>query len=107
MSESDDGENRDSDEVEEDPEHYLPSLTQQKKDNSDLMKAGNEASRDLRKKKLWILRKQLTKFTDLYLDDMSYLVDGSQHSVTLDICFDENQQLDTVECIKSIRCSEH
>ena len=63
--------------MEEDPEHYLPSLTLQKKDNSDLMKAGNEVCRDLRNMKLGILRKQLTKFTDLYLGGMSYLVDGS------------------------------
>lgn len=71
------------------------------------MKYGNEEALQARHKKIKALRYELFNSIDLYLEDLGYLVDGSQHSLTFDICYeDKGLPSDESECITAIRCSQ-
>jgi len=71
------------------------------------LKYGNDEVLQARQKKIKALRNELLNSIDLYLEDLGYLVDGSLHSLTFDICYEEQKGLpgDETECIKAIRCS--
>jgi signal transduction histidine kinase len=65
---------------------------------------GNDAVREVRIKKFKALRKSLSQFIDLHLNDFSHLVHGENYSLTFDICFKDILLDDEADCISALRC---
>jgi hypothetical protein len=59
-----------------------------------------------RDSKLSVLRNNFFKFTEFYLKNLSFLVDGGCHSLVFDISFEENEQGIESNCIKAIKYFE-
>jgi hypothetical protein len=89
-------------EIEEDPKPSLPRNSYGKWDHSQQM--GNEAVRELRCKKFKTLRTSLSKFIDLHLNDLSYLLHGETYSLTFDISFKDSLHDAETDCIKAVKC---
>ncbi len=65
---------------------------------------GNEAVRETRTKKFNAVRKELSKFIDIHLNDLSYFLHGENYSLTFDISFQESLVDGGSGCIRAVRC---